>query len=77
VGITDSSVLSQLDEAFSAALFLSPTVPTIHTYQAQPFYLNLQPEAGGAVHREGDLHGYEEQGGSSDSHLGSHRRIQS
>jgi len=57
---------------------LCQAVSTNHTYQAQSFYLHLQSEAGGVVHREGDLHGYEEeQGGSSDSHLGSHRRIQS
>ena len=46
VGITDSSILSQLDEAFSAALFLSPTVPTIHTYQAQPFSASSQKPGG-------------------------------
>jgi hypothetical protein len=61
----------------NSAVVTVTTEENAYAYQAQPFYLNLQPEAGGAVHREGDLHGYEEQGGSSDSHLGSHRRIQS
>ena len=36
VGVTDSSTLGQLDEAFSAALFLSPAVPTSHTHHPKP-----------------------------------------
>ena len=36
VGVTDSGILGQLDEAFSAALFLSPSAHTVHSQNPQP-----------------------------------------
>ena len=56
VGITDSSILGQLDEAFSAALFLSPAVPTIHTHHPHPPPFSttsqkLQPSGGQGIEK--------------------------